>query len=76
MNGQKVIGSMEKERNGLNNLANNNLELWNQRLFYINKKIKSLKFNQKEFNYQKSWLNFFNYINSFLIFLIYNLNIN
>ena len=76
MNGQKVIGSMEKERNGLNNLANNNLELWNQRLFYINKKIKSLKINQKEFNYQKSWLNFFNYINSFLIFLIYNLNIN
>ena len=38
MNGEKVIGSMEKERNGLNNLTNNNLELWNQRLFYINKK--------------------------------------
>ena len=73
MNGEKVIGSMEKERNGLNNLSNNNLELWNQRLFYINKKIKSLKLNQKEFNYQKSWLNFFNYINSFLIYI---LNIN
>ena len=38
MNGEKAIGSMEKERNGLNNLTNNNLELWNQRLFYINKK--------------------------------------
>ena len=57
MNGEKAIGSMEKERNGLNNLTNNNLELSNQRLFYINKK-KSLNFNQKEFNYQKSWLIF------------------
>ena len=27
MNGEKVIGSMEKERNGLNNLSYNNLEL-------------------------------------------------
>lgn len=30
MNGEKVIGSMEKERNGMNNLTNNNFELWNQ----------------------------------------------
>ena len=65
MHGEKVIGSMEKERNGLNNITNYNFVLWDQRLFYINKIIKSIKFNQKEFNYQKSWLYFFNYINSF-----------
>jgi hypothetical protein len=39
MHGEKVIGSMEKERNGLNNITNYNFGLWDQRLFYINKKI-------------------------------------
>ena len=57
MYGEKVIGSMEKERNGLNNITNYNFVLWDQRLFYINKKIKS----EYNMNFEKFAEEYFKY---------------